>query len=173
MEEILLAFDLGEYLQIVHDRFQHDKLILHQDTVANIDITVATMQEFKLSWMATKVHFFGIYGVVGEVTLDVMQSYSAEAFNFSMHYYSGIARGLQSGFASISAIITMNVAPDVKKWVAQCTKKHFASFEIPVLVDLATLELVYCRKKPLWGRIYYGRFHDFIERYFRPQLGAI
>jgi len=52
-----MAFDLGQYLQIVHDRFQHDNFQLRQDTVADVDITVATMQEFKLSWMATKMHF--------------------------------------------------------------------------------------------------------------------
>jgi len=168
-----MAFDLGTYLQLVHDRFQQGKFQLRQDTVDNVDVTVATMQEFKLSWMATKVHFFGICGVLGEVTRIDIERFSAEAFNFAHRNYTGIGRGLQSGFASISALITTNATPEAKNWVAHFSKKHFSSFEIPVLVDLSTLELVYCRKKPLWGRIYYGRFHDFIERYYRPHLGAI
>jgi len=168
-----MAFDLGQYLQIVHDRFLHDKFQLRQDTVADVDVTVATMQEFKLSWLATKMHFFGIYGVLGEVTKANIERFSAEAFQFAHRNYTGIARGLQSGFSSISALITTNATPDAKNWVAHFAKKHFASFEIPVLVDLSTLELVYCRKKPIWGRIYYGRIHDFIERYYRPHLGAI
>ncbi|MFW9910410.1 MAG: hypothetical protein ACFFEF_17780 [Candidatus Thorarchaeota archaeon] len=168
-----MAFDLGQYLQIVHDRFQHDNFQLRQDTVADVDVTVATMQEFKWSWMATKMHFFGIYGVSGEVTKADIERFSAEAFQFAHSNYTGIGRGLQSGFGSLSALITTNATQEAKNWVANFTKKHFASFEVPVLVDLSTLELVYCRKKPLWGRIYYGRIHDFIERYYRPHLGAI
>jgi len=107
------------------------------------------------------------------VTKGDIERFSAEAFKFAHHNYTGIARGLQSGFSSISALITTDATQEAKNWVAHFTKKHFASFEVPVLVDLSTLELVYCRKKPLWGRIYYGRIHDFIERYYRPHLGAI
>ena len=168
-----MALDLGTYLQLVHDRFLQDGFQLRQDTVADVDITAATMQEFKLSWFATKMHFFGIYGVLGEVTKASAERFSAEAFNFAHRNYTGIGRGLQSGFASISALITTNATQEAKDWVAHFSKKHFASVEIPVLVDLSTLELVYYRKKPIWGRIYYGRFHEFIERYYRPTLGAI
>jgi hypothetical protein len=107
------------------------------------------------------------------VTKSHIERFSAEAFEFAHHNYTGIGRGLQSGFVSISALITTNATQEAKNWIAGFTKKHFASFEIPVLVDLSTLELVYCRKKPLWGRIYYGRIHEFIERYYRPHLGAI
>jgi hypothetical protein len=168
-----MAFDLGTYLQIVHDRFQKDNFHLRQDTVADVDVTVATMQEFNLPWMATKMHFFEIYGVSGEVTRNDIERFSAEEFDFAHRKYTGIGRGLQSGFASISALITVNATQEAKDWVSHFSKKHFASAEFPVLVDLSTLELLYCRKKPIWGRIYYGRFHDFIERYYRPHLGAI
>jgi len=106
-----MAFDLGQYLQIVHDRFLHDKFQLRQDTVADVDVTVATMQEFKLSWLATKMHFFGIYGVLGEVTKANIERFSAEAFQFAHRNYTGIARGLQSGFSSISALITTKCNP--------------------------------------------------------------
>ena len=167
-----MAFDLDMYLQLVHDRFQKDNFRLYQDTVANVEVTVATMRELNASWTVTKLHIFGIYGVLNEVTKTDIERFSEEAFNFAKHNYPALDRGLVSSFASISALITMNATQEAKNWVAYYSKKHFG-FYLPVLVDLSKPELIYCRKKPIWGRLYYGHLYDFIEQYYNPLLGAI
>ncbi|MFX1484654.1 MAG: hypothetical protein ACFFCP_15870, partial [Promethearchaeota archaeon] len=69
---------------------------------------------------------------------------------------------------SISALASNNVDLAAKQWLEHYQKKHFSSFELPVIIDLLTNETLYCRKKPWFGRIYYNSFFQFIENYYRP-----
>ncbi|TFG26864.1 hypothetical protein EU528_13735 [Candidatus Thorarchaeota archaeon] len=162
-----MAIELDMYIQATYNRFDKDGFIQHNEIVNGIDVTIAKQQEFRLSWMATKMHYTGIYGVLEHITQQDAELFSTACFECAKKNYSG-RRGLQSGFSSISALISRSVDVAAKEWVTNFQKKHFASFEIPVIIDLSSNELLFCQKKPLWGRIYYGSFHEFIYKYYRP-----
>lgn len=161
--------DLGDYLQLVHDRFSGDGFQLTQKTISELEVTIATMREFRLSWFATNMHYFGIYCICGEITQSLIERFSIDSFEYAKHNYSGWPRGFQKGFASLSMLASFNVDLEAKKWVENRSKKHYAAFELPVIVDLSSSEVIFRRKKPLWGRIYFNTFHNFIERYYTPQ----
>jgi len=161
--------DLGDYLQLVHDRFSDDSFQLVQDIISDIEVTIATMQEFRLSWLASKMHYFGVYGLYEEITQPVIERFSLDSFEYAKHNYTGLPRGFQKGFASLSMLASLNVSLEAKNWVEKYSKKHFAAFELPVIVDLSKSEIIYRKKKPLWGRMYYNTFHHFIEKYYAPR----
>ena len=161
-----MALELDEYLQATYSRFDKDGFDQHSEVVEGIDVTVAAQKEFRLSWMATRMHYFGIYGAKDHVSLPDAEMFSKACFECAKKSYTGI-RGTMSGFSSISALASISVDLQAKQWVEKYQKKHFSSFEIPVLIDLSTRDTLFCKSKPLWGRIYYGSFHEFIYKYYR------
>ncbi len=143
-----MAIEQSEYIQATYNRFDKDGFIQHDEVVNEIEVTVAAQQEFRLSWMATKMHYFGIYGALDHITQQDAELFSAACFDCAKENYTG-HRGLQSGFSSISALVSYNVDIAAKQWVLNYHKKHYASFEIPVIVDLSSNEILFRQKKPL------------------------
>ena len=166
-EEWEMAIELDMYIQATYNRFNKDGFIQHKEIVNGIEVTVAKQQEFRLSWMATKMHYTGIYGALDHITQQDAELFSTACFECSKKNYTG-HRGLQSGFSSISALVSHSIDVAAKQWVKNYQKKHFASFEIPVIIDLSSNEILFRQKKPLWGRMYYSTFHEFIYKYYRP-----
>lgn len=162
-----MAIELDMYIQATYNRFNKDGFIQHKEIVNRIEVTVAKQQEFRLSWMATKMHYTGIYGALDHITQQDAELFSTACFECSKKNYTG-HRGLQSGFSSISALVSHSIDVAAKQWVKNYQKKHFASFEIPVIIDLSSNEILFRQKKPLWGRMYYSTFHEFIYKYYRP-----
>ncbi|MHA1930097.1 MAG: hypothetical protein ACTSV2_16110 [Candidatus Thorarchaeota archaeon] len=167
LEEWIMAIELNEFIQATYNRFDNDGFIQHNEVVNGVEVTIAKQQEFRLSWMATKMHYFGIYGALDHITQHDAQIFSTACYDCAKKNYTGL-RGLQSGFSSISALVSYSVDMSAKQWVANYQKKHFASFELPVIIDLSTSEILFRKKKPFFGRLYYSSFHEFILKYYRP-----
>lgn len=153
-------------LQSIYDRFVNDEFTMGETNLSDIRAVVAKKGQFKWSWLATKMHFFAIFGVVDHVSLSLIQNFTKEAFKFTKANYDGLPRGLQSGYACLSALISANVDSDAAEWTHKTPEKHFASFEIPIIKDISNNELHYFRKKPIWGRLYFGPFEKFINHYY-------
>lgn len=162
-----MAFEYDEYLQAIENRFNKDGFHQHREVVNGLEVTVATAKEFRLSWMATRMHYFGIFGAKDHVTQQDAEKFSQASFELAKRKFTGM-RGMMQGFASISALASNNVDLAAKQWVEHYQKKHFSSFELPVIIDLSTYETLYCRKKPWFGRIYYNSFFQFIIKYYKP-----
>ena len=75
-------------------------------------------------------------------------------------------QGLQSGVASFALLSTSSIDEEARRWIQQTPKKHWAAFEIPVIFDLNDKKIYCFNKSPFWGKMYYGFFRDFIEKYF-------
>ena len=76
-------------------------------------------------------------------------------------------RGMQQGAVAFAVLASENVDDEAKEWVQKIPSKHFALMEFPVIYDLKENKLYYCEKSPVWGRIYFKFFRNFIKMYFR------
>ena len=110
---------------------------------------------------------FAFMAEMPQVTQADIDEFSAQAFEHARQNYSGLPRGFQKGFVVYPALISHSIDAAAKRWVESESRKHFAAFEMPVLVDRQNGSLHYYPKTPLWGRMYYKTFRQFVEKYFR------
>jgi hypothetical protein len=160
-----MALD-GERERFV-DRFRDDGFKIYQISLRGLETTVATNEEFRLKWLATRMIHFAFTAESPQVTQADIDEFSALAFEHARQNYSGLPRGFQKGFVVYPTLISYSIDPAAKRWVESELRTHFAAFEMPVLVDRQNGTLHYHKKTPLWGRMYYKTFRQFVERYYR------
>jgi len=159
--------DQNSYFEIVHEKLRRDKFVLRNDNIDGLNVVVATKQEFQLLWFGTQMNIFVIMGYVDNISREVMENFSKHAIDYAIKNNQGLPLGFLSCVTSFALLVSSGIDEDAKKFVQGSYKKHFAAFEMPVLFNLKSEELLYYRDTPFWGSIYYKFFRDFIEKVFR------
>lgn len=159
--------DPNDYPNKVCKKFKQDNFKLENDKMDSFDVTIATKSKFKLSWFATRMHFFAIYGFSKNISRETIENYSKSCLNYAVKNKKGLPRGLQTGLTSFALLFSPEVSEEAKKFAQKRPKKHFAAFEMPIIFDLKENKLYYCDENQLWGSIYYKTFKEFINRYFK------
>ncbi len=152
-------------LEEVKEKFKQENIYSAKSVFfTDIDCEIAYLKKFKLIWFATQLKVFLSIGVIDEiVTKEKIEGYSGELFNYAKNNYTGIPGGLQSGIASIAILAAENIENSAKEYCYSFSKKRWSGFEVPVLVDLSSKEIIYFNKRPLWGFIYYSFLKKLIE----------
>lgn len=142
--------------------FEEEHIFYGEEQIQNIKSEIAYINKFKISWFATQLKIYLSIAILEKetITLEMVKSYSEDFFNYVKNKNKG--RGLQSGFASVSILASEKIDFEAKVYCENFAKTRWAAFQIPVVVDLATGELSYFRKKPIWGFIYYNYIKEII-----------
>lgn len=123
-------------------------------------------KKFRWRWIATQLNTFIVATDFGndEINNTQIEDHLAKSFKFTSQNYTGWPRGLQSGIAVISILISSNVTDEAKEYCRKlkCGKK-WAGFTIPIVCDSTTNEVFQFEKNPMWGRIYYPHFKKLIN----------
>ena len=151
---------------LIGDRLKQDGFNLRDDTIGQFDVLVGESRQFKVSWFATQLNIFVIITSLEEVTREIITSFSTAALEYAIKNNSGLPRGLQSGVACFELIISPSISDDAKAWVQKKSRKRFAAFAVPVLLDSNDNTLMYYKKTPILGGLYYKFFRKFVEKYF-------
>jgi len=159
--------DQNTYFEIVHEKLRQDKFVLTNDKIDGFNVVVATKKEFQLLWFGTQMNIFVIMGGSNNISKDVIENFSKHAIDYAIKNNQGLPLGFLSCVTSFALLVSSSIDEDAKKFVQESSKKYFAAFEMPVLFNLKSKELLYYRNTPLWGSIYYKFFRDFIEKFFR------
>ena len=159
--------DQNTYFEIVHEKLRRDKFVLRNDNIDGLNVVVATKQEFQLLWFGTQMNIFVIMGCSDNISRDVIENFSKHAIDYAIKNNHGLPLGFLSCVTSFALLVSSSIDEDAKQFVQGSYKKHFAAFEMPVLCNLKSKELLYYRDTPFWGSIYYKFFRDFIEKVFR------
>lgn len=123
-------------------------------------------EEFRVEWLATKLKQYSFVSHVEHLTADLMKQYSKDCMDYALKNYKNMPRGIQNGVVSNNVLVSGNVDPMAIKLVEAKPKKHYAAFEIPIIVDLTQEKIFYCKKTPLWGAMYYKYFREYISKKF-------
>jgi hypothetical protein len=73
-------------------------------------------------------------------------------------------RGMQAGGMIVPCLVAPSVDEAAIEFANMIPRKHWALFEFPVFHDLSSGATHYCRKKGIWGRLFYTDFHRLVAK---------
>ena len=79
------------------------------------------------------------------------QAYSQACMRRALNIYKGLPRGLQTGIVAHNVICQSRANPSACQFIQQLPDKHMAAFEMPMIMELSSGNLLYCTKLPVWG----------------------
>lgn len=124
-------------------------------------------EEFRVEWIATKLKQYSFVASAEAITIELIENYSANCMQYALAHYKNLPRGMQNAVVSNNVLVSSNIDDGAIKFVQSKPKKHFAAFELPIIVDLAREKIYYCQKTPMWGAMYYKYFREYIAKNFR------
>jgi hypothetical protein len=126
---------------------------------------IAIRSAFELSKFGKMTRFI-IAAAVNPVDAKTVQDYSSKSTKYALdNRDSLLPRGFGGSLLSVPVIVSDDFTDELKKWMTETlTEKHWAAFELPVLVSPKARQIFYCKKTPVWGAAYYKGFHKFVEQ---------
>lgn len=123
---------------------------------------------FELSKFGMAETFF-TFAEIPNLTPQVLQQFSGASFQFANKNRSvGLPNGFFVATFCFAVTITENLSAQTAEFVRGTTpEKHWAAFEIPVVMDLTGRSLAYFEKTPIWGAAYFAGFRREIEANLR------
>lgn len=71
--------------------------------------------------------------------------------DWALNNYQGALRGLQKGVVSYAILLQHPLNANAVAFTKELPKKHFAAFDLPILVDPFTGACEMLEKTPVWG----------------------
>lgn len=156
-----------EYLQGLRARLEADGSAPQWEDGA-APFLIGHRSDFKLQWMATRMHVFTIAAVVPEVTVPVLDQFTEFALKTAIDRKKGLMRGLQTGIAVFPALISERADPTALERAARRQKVKFACIGRPTVVDTASGAVGTYRGRPMVGIIYASYLRSKSLQYFPP-----
>ena len=157
-----MAMNYDEYLEFVMQSFSKmDEVQLNSYIVKRMYEETNEIIKF-----ATKLKNFSYVSYLDKVNLDDIINYSNTCLKYSLTIYKGLPRGFQNGVSTFNVLVSESVSDEAKKFAITRPKKHFAAFEMPIVVDLTNEDIYYYKNTPMWGGVYYRYFREFIIKHF-------
>ncbi len=129
-------------------------------------VLVAHRAEFKLRWMATKLHLFVIACEMPEVSVDHIIAFDQTAAQFARDNKGGMPLGFQTGVAVFPALVSARVDPNAGLWAAERQRVNFACMSRPVVVDTSRATVSQFRGSVALGAVYSGYLKAKSAQYF-------
>jgi len=154
-----------DYMRELGERLQADGCDPQWDTSA-APFLIGRRADFKVQWMATRMHLFTIAAVVPEAALAGLEQFTDFALNTAIDRKKGLARGLQTGLAVFPVLISDRVDPEALRRAAVWQKVRFACMGRPTVVDTANRLVGTYRRIPVVGAMYGPYLRRKSEQYF-------
>jgi hypothetical protein len=115
-------------------------------------IVVGRASEFRLRWMASRLHTFVLAAAFdAPVPRGTLDRYLTSAVHYAISHKGGLPRGLQTGSATIAVALVADDSAD--EWASRARQPRFAALSFPVAVNTATGSVAYPRRMTV-GAIY-------------------
>lgn len=153
-------------IESIKAKLNESSIYHSEENILDNKSVIGYEKKFKWSWMATQLNTFIVVTDFGDQEIDesLIENHLSESFKFSKQNYKGWPRGLQSGVAVISVLISNNISDKAKEYCQKLKSgKKWAGFSIPVVHDSKSKETFQFEKNPMWGRIYYPHFKKLIN----------
>jgi hypothetical protein len=146
--------DASEYVNAVEHRLVAAGVQTGRASVGGLDTLIGYRSQFKLQWMATKLHLFSVVGTTDlTVNADGLRGFSMQALDFAEREKGGL-KGLQVGVAAIPILVSQHVKRDAITLARNDIIKRFSAFAWPVVVDLSARKAYSHEGRVLVGGIY-------------------
>ncbi len=152
-------------LESIKNKLQSKSIYLSEAPIFEKPTVIGYEKKFRWRWMATQLNTFIVATDFGDenITIKLLEEHLTTSFRFAKKNYTGWPRGLQSGLAVISIVISSHIEEASKEYCLQLKSgKKWAGFSIPVTINTSTNEMYHFKKSPIWGMIYYPYFKKMI-----------
>jgi len=126
-----------KYLTSVTDRLTDDGATMSESDIGGFSAVVGYRAQFRLSWLATRVHLFTVVASVPYVNVQRLQQFTNDVLDFGVKE-RGRFRGLQTGVGVIAALVSDSVEPEARTWATTELVDRRGAFAWPALVDLSS-----------------------------------
>ncbi|AVT34281.1 levansucrase [Plantactinospora sp. BC1] len=153
------------YLDATAERLRADGCVVTTEDWAGVPVLVGYRADFKVQWMATKLHLFTIAAPAPVVTASAIEQFTTSALD-NVVARKGQLRGLQSGVAVFPTLVSTQVEPEAVAWAQHGQRVRFAAMARPVVVDAGTGTAACFRGNSALGRLYSAHFRRKLAAYF-------
>jgi len=126
-----------KYLKLVKDRLTDDGATTSEANVGGFSAVVGYRAQFRLRWLATRVHLFTVVASVPYVNSQRLQQFTNDVLDFGVKE-RGRFRGLQTGVGVIAALVSESVETEARMWATTDLVDRRGAFAWPALVDLSS-----------------------------------
>lgn len=155
-------------IESIKTALQEEQIFFSEESILDFPTVIGYEKKFKWSWFATQLNTFIVATDFGDktITTEVIEKHLSESFHFAKQNYTGWPRGFQSALGVISILISSDISEEAKTYCRKLESgKKWAGFSIPVVFDSVEAAAFYFEKNPMWGRIYYPHFKNFIRSF--------
>ncbi|MEH1164524.1 levansucrase [Micromonospora sp. CPCC 205539] len=153
------------YLTATMERLRADGCEVKVEDWGGVPVLIGHRGDFKLRWMATKLHLFTIAAPTTLVTAGALESFSKTAMEYVLAR-KGQLRGLQNGVAVFPALVGTQIEPAASAWAAEKQRVQFAALARPVAVDATTGTAAAFRGSAALGIIFAAHLKSKLNAYF-------
>ncbi|MFF5179274.1 levansucrase [Micromonospora sp. NPDC000316] len=153
------------YLTGAGERLRADGCEVRTEDWGGVPVLIGYRGDFKMRWMATKLHLFTIAAPATLVTAAALQTFTATATDYVLAR-KGQLRGFQNGVALFPALVGTQIDPAASAWATQGQQVKFAAVARPVAVDVSTGTASAYRGNPVLGIIYAAHLRSKLNAYF-------
>jgi hypothetical protein len=143
----------SEYLQETRARLRRDGNEVADVQFTGGPVVVATQSEFRLRWLATKLHLFTVVACAPAATADLLTKLTDDSLSYA-NGMRGSFKGLGVELGVIPAVVAEHVLPDARQLAERRPAKHFSAFTLPVVIDLSA-GASYSYAGQMWGSVAY------------------
>jgi hypothetical protein len=144
-----------------------------QEMLGGSPVLVARTAEFKLKWMATKLHTFVVAAPFppGTATPDRLDAFMQAAMQFAKANKGGLPVGLQTGVAAVTVAVTEGADDTTHGWAASPHGRKFGVMSFPCVAD-ATTGRVTRPDRMVIGGVYSGHLKSVVDTLVAPATRA-
>ncbi|HEY9439180.1 MAG TPA: levansucrase [Streptomyces sp.] len=139
---------------------------------AGTPVLIGRRADFRLRWMATKLHLFTVVAAVPQITPALIATHTTNVLMYARNNKGGLPVGLQTGIAAFPVLVSDRVDPAAMAWAEERQRNEFACMARPVVVDATQQYVGYYRGKPVLGRGYASHLIEKGHRYFDQQAAV-
>ncbi|MET7699883.1 levansucrase [Streptomyces sp. NPDC005485] len=157
------------YLASVQSRLTADGCETRWEDWAGVPVLVGRRADFRMSWMATRLHLFTVAAAVPEITVPAIEGFTDQVMKYAKDNKGGLPVGLQNGIGAFPLLVSDRVDPAAVHWAEAQQRIKFACMTRPVVVDSTQQYVGMYRGKPALGRVYASYFIQKGSQYFFGQ----
>ncbi|WP_329103897.1 levansucrase [Micromonospora sp. NBC_01699] len=153
------------YLHSLSERLTADGCSVTREDWGGMPVLVGRRSDFRLQWLATKLHLITIAADVSSVDAGSIAAFTSHAMEYAKR---GVTRGAQVGVAAFPTLISDRVDPSASQWAGRRQRNQFACMGRPVVVDTARGTATAFRGTSPLGLVYSAHLRRKLGLYFPP-----
>jgi hypothetical protein len=143
------------------------------DTVDGLPVVVGRRSDFRLRWMAVRLHTFV---VVARFRTDlvppaspVLERFLDASCAYAAAHKGGLPRGLQTGTAAVAVAVVDDGDDGARAWADHPHGRRFAAMAYPVAVEASTGRVTH-PPRMMVGAVFNGHLRRIAEAIVAPAL---